>query len=47
MKFTYFFQDMVGRIIDLNMYPFFDLAHVIMCAVTVREDINKGNNIFF
>lgn len=43
MSFMYFVQQMGNQIAELKMYPYFDLAHVILCAVAVREDIHRGN----
>lgn len=37
-----YFQEMADQMVLLKMSPYFDLAHVILCAVAVREDIHRG-----
>jgi hypothetical protein len=31
----------------LKMWPYFDIAHVMMCCLAVREDLGSGKYYYF
>lgn len=53
------FLDLANQVIKLKMFPYFDIAHSLLCALAVREDLGAGecnfiqfyieaaNNIYF
>jgi len=36
------FLDMANQVIKLKMFPYFDIAHSLLCAIAVREDLGAG-----
>lgn len=36
------FLDMANQVIKLKMFPYFDIAHSLLCALAVREDLGAG-----
>ena len=40
------FLDLANRVIKLKMYPYFDIAHSLLCALAVREDLGPGAQAF-
>lgn len=39
------FLDLANQVIKLKMYPYFDIAHSLLCALAVREDLGAGKQI--
>lgn len=40
------FLDMANQVIKLKMFPYFDIAHSLLCALAVREDLGPGAQAF-
>ncbi|KAG6456518.1 trimeric intracellular cation channel type 1B.1 [Manduca sexta] len=40
------FLDLANQVIKLKMYPYFDIAHSLLCALAVREDLGAGAQAF-
>lgn len=40
------FLDLANQVIKLKMFPYFDIAHSLLCALAVREDLGVGECIF-
>ncbi|XP_059054906.1 trimeric intracellular cation channel type 1B.1 [Achroia grisella] len=40
------FLDLANQVIKLKMYPYFDVAHSLLCALAVREDLGAGAQSF-
>lgn len=40
------FLDMANQVIKLKMFPYFDIAHSLLCALAVREDLGSGAQAF-
>lgn len=40
------FLDLANQVTKLKMFPYFDIAHCLLCALSVREDLASGNLIF-
>ncbi|CAG9564135.1 unnamed protein product [Danaus chrysippus] len=40
------FLDLANQVIKLKMYPYFDIAHSLLCALAVREDLGSGAQAF-
>ncbi|XP_013137201.1 PREDICTED: trimeric intracellular cation channel type B [Papilio polytes] len=40
------FLDLANQVIKLKMYPYFDVAHSLLCALAVREDLGSGAQAF-
>lgn len=40
------FLDLANQVIKLKMYPYFDIAHSLLCALAVREDLGAGAQSF-
>lgn len=40
------FLDMANQVIKLKMFPYFDIAHSLLCALAVREDLGTNANAF-
>ena len=38
------FLDLANQVTKLKMYPYFDLAHAIVCLVAIREDMGSGKS---
>lgn len=36
------FLDLANQVIKLKMFPYFDIAHSVLCALHVREDLGPG-----
>lgn len=36
------FLDMANQVIKLKMFPYFDIAHSLLAALAVREDLGSG-----
>lgn len=39
------FLDMANQVIKLKMFPYFDIAHCVLCALHVREDLGAGEEL--
>ena len=37
------FLDLANQVTKLKMWPYFDIAHCVMCCLAVREDLGTGN----
>jgi hypothetical protein len=37
------FLDLANQVTKLKMFPYFDIAHCLLCALSVREDLGTGN----
>ncbi|XP_074115943.1 trimeric intracellular cation channel type 1B.1 [Cotesia typhae] len=40
------FLDLANQVIKLKMFPYFDIAHSVLCALHVREDLGPGAQAF-
>ncbi|KAI5693055.1 hypothetical protein M8J75_006842 [Diaphorina citri] len=40
------FLDLANQVMKLKMYPYFDVAHSVLCALHVREDLGAGAQTF-
>ncbi|KPJ03994.1 Trimeric intracellular cation channel type B [Papilio xuthus] len=40
------FLDLANQVIKLKMFPYFDVAHSLLCALAVREDLGSGAQAF-
>lgn len=40
------FLDLANQVIKLKMFPYFDIAHSLLCALAVREDLGVGECSF-
>lgn len=40
------FLDLANQVIKLKMFPYFDIAHSLLCALAVREDLGVGKCYF-
>lgn len=36
------FLDVANQVVKLKMFPYFDIAHCTLCALSVREDLGSG-----
>lgn len=36
------FLDLANQVTKLKMFPYFDVAHSVLCALAVREDLGPG-----
>jgi len=36
------FLEIANQITKLKMYPYFDIAHSVLCALAVRDDLGPG-----
>lgn len=36
------FLDLANQVTKLKMFPYFDIAHSVLCALAVREDLGPG-----
>lgn len=36
------FLEISNQITKLKMYPYFDIAHSVLCALAVRDDLGPG-----
>ena len=39
------FLDLANQVAKLKMYPYFELAHAIVCCLAVKEDMSSGKNV--
>ena len=39
------FLDLANQVTKLKMWPYFDIAHCVMCCLAVREDLGSGKLI--
>ncbi|KAJ9577722.1 hypothetical protein L9F63_005715 [Diploptera punctata] len=40
------FLDLANQVVKLKMFPYFDIAHSVLCALHVREDLGPGAQAF-
>ena len=40
------FLDIANQVIKLKMFPYFDIAHSLLCALSVKEDLGTGAHEF-
>lgn len=40
------FLDIANQVIKLKMFPYFDIAYCVLCALSVREDLGNGSQTF-
>lgn len=40
------FLDIANQVIKLKMFPYFDIAHSLLCALSVKEDLGAGAHTF-
>lgn len=40
------FLDLANQVTKLKMFPYFDIAHSVLCALAVREDLGPGAQAF-
>uniref|UniRef100_A0A1L8DDN2 Putative tric channel n=2 Tax=Nyssomyia neivai TaxID=330878 RepID=A0A1L8DDN2_9DIPT len=40
------FLDMANQVIKIKMFPYFDIAHSLLCALSVREDLGTNAQAF-
>lgn len=38
------FLDIANQVIKLKMFPYFDIAHCTLCALSIREDLGSGES---
>lgn len=36
------FLDLANQVAKIKMYPYFDLAHAIVCCLLIKEDMGPG-----
>ena len=36
------FLDLANQVAKLKMYPYFDLAHAVVCCLAIKEDMGSG-----
>lgn len=41
------FLDLANQVTKLKMWPYFDIAHCVMCCLAVREDLGAGNSNYY
>jgi len=41
------FLDLANQVTKLKMWPYFDIAHCVMCCLAVRDDLGAGKYKFF
>ena len=41
------FLEVAQAVTKLKMWPYFDIAHVIMSCLVVREDMESGESNFY
>jgi hypothetical protein len=41
------FLDLANQVVKLKMFPYFDIAHSVLCALHVREDLGPGKPKMF
>ncbi|XKL59408.1 hypothetical protein PGB90_000424 [Kerria lacca] len=40
------FLEISNQVTKLKMFPYFDIAHTVLCALAVREDLGQGGQAF-
>ncbi|XP_063707694.1 trimeric intracellular cation channel type 1B.1 [Culicoides brevitarsis] len=40
------FLDIANQVVKLKMFPYFDVAHSLLCALSVKEDLGSGAHQF-
>ena len=40
------FLDLANQVAKLKMYPYFDLAHAVVCCLAIKEDMGMGMTTF-
>jgi trimeric intracellular cation channel len=40
------FLDIANQVIKLKMFPYFDIAHSLLSALSVKEDLGPGAHAF-
>lgn len=38
------FLDIANQVVKLKMFPYFDIAYCVLCALSVREDLGNGKS---
>lgn len=38
------FLDLANQVAKIKMYPYFDLAHAVVCCLAIKEDMGSGNH---
>ena len=36
------FLDLANQVAKLKMYPYFDIAHAVVCCLALKEDMGSG-----
>ena len=36
------FLDLANQVAKIKMYPYFDLAHAVVCCLAIKEDMASG-----
>ena len=36
------FLDLANQVAKIKMYPYFDLAHAVVCCLIIKEDMGSG-----
>ncbi len=36
------FLDFANQVAKLKMYPYFDVAHAVVCCLSIKEDMGAG-----
>lgn len=36
------FLDFANQVAKLKMYPYFDVAHAVVCCLSIKEDMGSG-----
>ena len=36
------FLDLANQVAKVKMYPYFDLAHAVVCCLIIKEDMGSG-----
>ena len=39
------FLDLANQVAKVKMYPYFDLAHAVVCCLIIKEDMGSGKNL--
>ena len=38
------FLDLANQVAKVKMYPYFDLAHAVVCCLIIKEDMGSGKS---
>ena len=41
------FLDLANQVAKVKMYPYFDLAHAVVCCLIIKEDMGSGERKIF